>query len=137
MVLGGDARNVEQLGAYVAWLVSNHLLDDQIERVAGSAVTRVRMQDLTGGDFLATELHGELMPNHLNDVGRAFTEHYLLSGQYDEDYRQVVFDGENEWHRYEELAPRISKAFQAFRADREPGIARKVAKIIPFPRRKK
>ncbi len=137
MVLGGETRNVEQLGAYIAWLISNHLLADHVERSASRSATRVRMQDLNGGDFLATELHGELMPEHLNETGRAFTEAYLLSGQYDADYQQVTFEGENEWLRYEELAPLISKAFQVHRAPKKVGFANTVAKILPFPSRKK
>ena len=73
MVLGGESRNVEQLGAYVAWLINNRLLQDNFESAGGREITRVRMQDLTGADFLATELHGELRPEQLTETGRALS----------------------------------------------------------------
>ena len=140
MVLGGDARNVEQLGAYIAWLVNNRMFTDYVERVSEDAITGVRLQSTTGADFLATDLHGELMPSHLTETGQQFTEHYLLSGLYDAHYESVEFDGENEWIRYGDLAPLISSAFREFQhKDALPGsgVVNKVAKILQFPSRKK
>ena len=130
MVLGGESRNVEQLGAYVAWLINNHLFQEHIERTASKGITRVRMQDLTGAGFLSTELHGELRSEQLTEAGRAFTEHYLLSDLYDKDYGQVELVGENEWLRYADLAPLISRAYHRFS---KPTFVGKVAKILKFP----
>lgn len=136
MVLGGESRNVEQLGAYVAWLINNRLFQEEIERAAGAGITRVRMQDLTGADFLATELHGELLPEQLTKAGRAFTEYYLLSDLYDKDYQQVQLIGENEWLRYADLAPLISRAFRRFSEPEQTGLGGTLAKILKFPSRK-
>ena len=137
MVLGGEFRNVEQLGAYVAWLINNQLFQETIERAAVSGVTRVRMQDLTGADFLSTELHGELKPEQRTKAGRAFTEHYLLSGLYDKDYQQVQFVGENEWLRYADLAPLISRAYRSFAKPERISLSGTLAKVLKFPSRKR
>ena len=137
MVLGGESRNVEQLGAYVAWLINNRLLQDNFESAGGREITRVRMQDLTGADFLATELHGELRPEQLTDQGRAFTRHYLLSGLYDKDFLQVQFIGDNEWLRYAELAPLISRAYRSFSEPERTGLGGTLANILRFPSRKR
>ena len=137
MVLGGESRNVEQLGAYVAWLINNRLLQDSFESAGGREITRVRMQDLTGADFLATELHGELKPEQLTEQGRAFTRHYLLSGLYDKDFLQVQFIGDNEWLRYAELAPLISQAYRSFSEPERTGLGGRLAKILKFPLRKR
>ena len=137
MVLGGEFHNVEQLGAYVAWLINNQLFQETIEGAAGSGVTRVRMQDLTGADFLSTELHGELKPEQLTKAGRAFTEHYLLSGLYDKDYQQVQFVGENEWLRYADLAPLISRAYRSFAKPERISLSGTLAKVLKFPSRKR
>ena len=137
MVLGGESRNVEQLGAYVAWLINNRLLQDNFESAGGREITRVRMQDLTGADFLATELHGELRPEQLTDQGRAFTRHYLLSGLYEKDFLRVQFIGDNEWLRYAELAPLISLAYRSFSEPERTGLAGALAKILKFPLRKR
>ncbi len=133
MILGGDARNVEQLGAYVAWLINNRLFTDYIERTCEDGLTNVRLQSTTGADFLATDLHGELAPSALIDTGKTFTEKYLLSGRYDADYQSVEFHGENEWVRYQDLAPLISKAFREFESDQNPSAVKKLAKVIKFP----
>ena len=137
MVLSGESRNVEQLGAYVAWLINNRLLQDSLESAGGREITRVRMQDLTGADFLATELHGELKPEQLTEQGRAFTRHYLLSGLYDKDFLQVQFIGDNEWLRYAELAPLISQAYRSFSEPELTGLGGTLAKILRFPSRKR
>jgi hypothetical protein len=137
MVLGGESRNVEKLGAYVAWLINNRLFQDNIEQAAGSGITRVRMQDLTGADFLSTELHGELKPEQLTEPGRAFTRHYLLSGVYDKDYLQVPFMGDNEWLRYADLAPLISRAYRSFSEPERTSLGGTLAKILKFPARKR
>ena len=137
MVLGGDARNVEQLGAYVAWLINNQLFQTHVERVAERMMTRVRMQDVTGADFFSTELHGELKPEQLTQPGRAFTEHYLLTDLYDKDYQQVAFAGENEWLRYADLAPLISRAFREFNQPQRSSLGGTVAKILKFPSSKR
>ena len=137
MVLGGESRNVEQLGAYVAWLINNRLLQDNFESAGAREITRVRMQDLTGADFLATELHGELKPEQLTKQGRAFTMHYLLSGLYDKDFLQVQFIGDNEWLRYAELAPLISQAYRSFSEPELTGLGGTLAKILRFPSRKR
>lgn len=133
MILGGEARNVEQLGAYIAWLINNRMFTDYIERTCEDGITNVRLQSATGADFLATELHGELTPSALTDTGKAFTEHYLLSGRFDNDYRSVEFIGDNEWLRYADLAPLISKAFRDHESAQNPGTIKKLAKVIKFP----
>ena len=132
--LGGDERNVERLGVFVAWLVSNHLLDPVFEKTAGSAVARLRLQDLTGPEFLATVLHGELKPTHLNEVGRGFAEDYFVSGRFNADYCRSEYTGENEWLRYNEVSPSVTAAFRQYCAPkpRWKGLG---AKILRFPSR--
>ena len=139
MVLGGEARNVEQLGAYIAWLINNRMFTDYVERTSEDAMTNVRLQSATGADFLATDLHGELTASQLTETGRAFTEHYFLSGLYATHYESVEFDGENEWVRYGDLAPIISSAFREFEGKKnssaKPGVVKKLAKVLQFPSR--
>ena len=133
MVLGGETRNVEQLGAYVAWLINNRLFELNVERESERSFTRVRMQDFTGADFLSTELHGELSSELLTESGRYFTEYYLMSGMYDRDYHQVDFAGENEWVRYADLAPLISKAYLNFNKPVRSSLKSSIGKILKFP----
>ncbi|MDA0791791.1 MAG: hypothetical protein O2780_20325 [Proteobacteria bacterium] len=129
MNLNGPERNVERLGALTAWLISNHLLDAHLERDQGRKIARVRMQDMTGPEFLTTVLHGDLKATHLNDVGRDFVEAYLKSGRYLDDYARCRYQGENEWHRYDEIGPMITAAF---RQHTKPAPTM-TARILKFP----
>ena len=129
--LRGATRNVEYLGTFVAWLVINRLLDARLERSAGSAVVRVRMQELTGSAFLATVLHGELAASHINEAGRSFVERYFVTGRYRDDFAARRYHGDDEWILYDEMAPRITAAFRKHEAT----ITRRTAKIIRFPGR--
>jgi hypothetical protein len=132
IMLGGFNRNVEYLGVFVAWLASNSLLSAETERSSGSAIARVRMQDLSGQAFLTTVLHGELKSAHLSETGQKFSESYFVSGRYREDYDSCAILGENDWHDYDEVAPKISSAFREFN-NPKPKMARMVAKILKFP----
>ncbi|XOV86280.1 MAG: hypothetical protein ACFHX7_15080 [Pseudomonadota bacterium] len=134
--LGGDSRNVEYLGAFVAWLITNRLLSDQLESSAATAIARVRMQDLTGAAFLTTTLHGELGPHHLSPAGRQFAERYLTSGQYRQDFDACTYEGDNEWHRFDEISPKITAAYRAGAGSGQAS-PRRSARILSFPSRRK
>ena len=131
-MLNGPERNVEYLGIFVAWLVSNNLLAVEIEQSVGRSTARVRMQDISGSAFLTTVLHGELKPGHLSETGRKFSEFYFVSGKYRADFDACNVKGENDWIDYDEVSPRISAAFREFAAPK-PKIAKMVAKILKFP----
>ena len=130
--LGGTDRNVEYLGAFIAWLASNDMLAETLVRDAGSAVARVRMQDLTGPAFLTTVLHGDIRPEHLNDNGRRLVEQYFVTGAYRTDYESCEYKGDDEWLRYDEVAPKITSAWRRMSAA-EANPVKRLAKVIRFP----
>lgn len=141
--LGGEHRNAESLGDFIAWLIANDLLDPALEERAGREAARVKMQDLTGPAFLTTVLDGELRPEHLNAEGRKFCEYYLTPGDYDRDYQQLEFEAENDWRRYDVVSSRISEVYRNFnKLGGEPAsesrapLRKLVAKVIPFPKRR-
>jgi hypothetical protein len=138
--LGGENNNAESLGDFVAWLITNNLLDQTLQDSAGSQIARVKMQDLTGAAFLTTVLHGELKPEHISREGRKFCEHYLASGDYDRDYQGLDFHNfkykdENEWLRYDAIAPRISEVYRLLNAPKS-AVINKIANVLQFPKRK-
>lgn len=133
--LGGENRNAESLGDFVAWLITNNLLDTAFEARVGRQAARVKMQDLTGPAFLTTVLDGELRPEHLNAVGRRFCEHYLATGEYDLDYQQLEYEAENDWLRYDVVASSISEVYRTFTKPEAP-LQKLMAKVIQFPKRK-
>lgn len=132
--LGGTERNVEYLGVFVAWLVSNNLLGIELERSASSSISRLKIQDLSGPEFLTTVLDGELKPEHLNEAGRHFSEHYFVSGRYQSDYATCNIEGDNDWIHYDEVSPKITAAYQEYK-EPKPMLARITARILKFPGR--
>lgn len=131
----GESRNAESLGAFVAWLVSNNLLEPVFERTVENAVARLKMQDMTGPEFLTTVLDGELAPRHLGPEGRTFVETYFVTGGFAADYERCEYRGDSDWVLYDELSPLISAAY---RHDEEPvakrtSKPRRTAKILSFP----
>tara|TARA_R110002072_G_scaffold20841_6_gene75236 strand:+ start:5222 stop:5650 length:429 start_codon:yes stop_codon:yes gene_type:complete len=133
--LGGEDRNAESLGDFVAWLITNDMLDPVLAEQSGHEAARVKMQDLTGAAFLTTVLHGDLKPEHLNETGRNFCAHYLASDQYDRDYQQLEYEAENDWLRFDVVSAKISEVYRAF-IKPEPALKKLAAKVIQFPSRK-
>ena len=133
--LSGENRNAESLGDFVAWLITNNLLDPALEARAGRQVARIKMQDLSGPVFLTTVLDGELRAEHLNAVGRRFCEFYLASGDYDRDYQELGCEEESDWLRYDVVSSCISEVYRTFTKPETP-LKKLVAKVIQFPKRK-
>ena len=79
IALGRIGNNTQALGALVAFLVTNDLLNQQLVQDYPSAVGRIKMQDLAGAAFLTTVLGGELRSEHLSEAGRTFCEAYFGS----------------------------------------------------------
>lgn len=129
--LGGADRNVEKLGLLTAWLVSNNLTAASVEDNHGTAVTRLKMQDLSGPEFLTTALHGEIRADQLTPEGQAFLESYFVSGQFDADYASCDSEAEDDWLQYKAVAPLISAAWHHRQQPaKEAGFT---AKILRFP----
>ena len=86
----GDATaNADRLGIIIAWLVSHQLTEANFEQENALAISRLRLEDMTGAEFFTTVLHGEFNSAFLNQYGQDFVEDYFLGGTYDHDYNQV------------------------------------------------
>ena len=143
--LNGEENNIDRLGTFVAWLVANDLLASDLERRAGSSVARLRMQDLNGADFLATVMHGEFKVEHLAEKARKFVEDYFVSGTYELDFNSCEYNArenkdENVWLLYDEVAPKVSKAYHQFNnppSKNQNMVKTTLGKILQFPSRKR
>ena len=138
MRFGGDDDSTERLGIFVAWLVNHRQLCDAIEQSASRSVARVRLQDLTGTEFLSTVLHGDLRQAHLTERGNAFTRVYFASGRFNDDLDELVGERHRKmdpWTRYDHIAPVITKAYEAWKLSLHPSPLTRLAKILPFRRK--
>ena len=138
MRFGRDDDSIERLGIFVAWLVNHRLLCDDLERSASRSAARVRLQDMTGTEFLSTVLHGDLREAHLTQRGNAFTREYFVTGRFNEELDEVLGERHRKmdpWSRYDHVAPVIMKAYEAWRLSLRPSPLARLAKILPFRRK--
>ena len=127
----GDATaNADRLGIIIAWLVSHQLTEANFEKKNAPAISRLRLEDMTGAEFFATVLDGEFGSAFLNQHGQDFVEHYFLSGSYDHDYNQVRIYTADERLLCNQVSQKISKAYRKYL---EPSsIRQKLAEVLRF-----
>ena len=127
----GDATaNADRLGIIIAWLVSHQLTEANFEKKNAPAVSRLRLEDITGAEFFATVLHGEFGSAFLNQHGQDFVEDYFLGGTYDHDYNQVKEQIADERVLCNHVSMKISEAYRQF--VEPPSIGKKIAKVLRF-----
>ena len=127
---GDGIANADRLGIIIAWLVSHNFTEANFEKKNAQAISRLRLEDITGADFFATVLHGEFGSAFLNQHGQDFVEDYFLGGTYDNDYNQVTVYTTDERVLSNHLSLKISEAYRKF-VD-SPSISKKLAKVLRF-----
>ena len=127
----GDATaNADRLGIIIAWLVSHQLTEANFEQENALAISRLRLEDITGAEFFTTVLHGDFGSAFLNQRGQDFVEHYFLSGSYDHDYNQVKIYTADERLLCNQVSQKISKAYRKYLEP--PSIRQKLAEVLKF-----
>ena len=134
IALGRIGNNTQALGALVAFLVTNDLLNQQLVQDYPSAVGRIKMQDLAGAAFLTTVLGGELRSEHLSEAGRTFCEAYFGSETEQEIHALAAENEEEDWRFYDAVSPVLTTLFRG-KASPPSSFKKRVAKILKFPSR--
>ena len=134
IALGRIGNNTQALGALIAFLVTNDLLNQQLVQDYPSAVGRIKMQDLAGAAFLTTVLGGELRSEHLSEAGQTFCEAYFGSETEQQIHAQAAEDEEADWRFYDAVSPVLTTLFRG-KASPPSSFKKRVAKILKFPSR--
>ena len=134
IALGRFGNNTQALGALVAFLVTNDLLNQQLVQDYPSAVGRIKMQDLAGAAFLTTVLGGELRSEHLSEAGRTFCEAYFGSETEQQIHALAAENEEEDWRFYDAVSPVLTTLFRG-KASPPSSFKKRVAKILKFPSR--
>ena len=134
IALGRIGNNTQALGALIAFLVTNDLLNQRLVQDYPSAVGRIKMQDLAGAAFLTTVLGGELRSEHLSEAGRTFCEAYFGSEAEQQIHAQAAEDEEADWRFYDAVSPVLTTLFRG-KASPPSSFKKRVAKILKFPSR--
>ena len=134
IALGRIGNNTQALGALIAFLVTNDLLNQQLVQDYSSAVGRIKMQDLAGAAFLTTVLGGELRSEHLSEAGQTFCEAYFGSEAEQQIHAQAAEDEEEDWRFYDAVSPVLTTLFRG-KASPPSSFKKRVAKVLKFPSR--
>ncbi len=127
---GDAAANADRLGIIIAWLVLHQLTEANFEQENALAISRLRLEDITGAEFFTTVLQGEFNSAFLNQRGQDFVEDYFLGGTYDHDYNQVKAYTADERLLCNHVSLKISEAYRQF--VEPPSIGKKLAKVFRF-----
>ena len=127
---GDVTSNADRLGMLIACLVNHQLTDANFEKENAKAISRLRLEDMTGPEFFTTVLHGEFGSDFLNQLGQDFVEEYFLGGIYDYDYNQVKSGVADPRLLRNHVSLRISTAYSKY--VEPPSLAKKLAKALRF-----
>ena len=127
---GDVTSNADRLGTLIAWFVNHQLTDANFEKENAKAISRLRLEDMTGPEFFTTVLHGEFGSDFLNQLGQDFVEEYFLGGIYDYDYNQVKSGVADPRLLRNHVSLRISTAYSKY--VEPPSLAKKLAKALRF-----
>jgi hypothetical protein len=107
------------LGVYFSWCVNLQLIHPDFAAAHESEVLRVRMRELTPGEFFVRAAGGSISADQLNERGRLFTQMFYPG--YLEAYREALalereslFEAEDGWNTYDAVAPTLTKCYYAF-----------------------
>jgi len=117
------ARSIERAavlpGIYFAWCANLNLIDRGFAVEHERELLRLRMRDLTPGEFFVKSTGGSLAIEYLSERGRLFTEdHYA---DYPAEFAaalgvspDAVYDVKDNWDSYDAVAKRLTAAYYAF-----------------------
>ncbi len=119
MTLAGSiGRAAVPPGFFLAWCANLQLLSDSFDRSARLALVRLRIRDITPGEFLVTACHGRFDGGLLNERGQKFVSNYYAL-QYLADFAATfakagpddpaLYDVPDDWAHYDQLAPVLTK----------------------------
>lgn len=119
------------IGMYLAWIINNHLLSEDLEEDCAEEAQAVCNRTMTGRDFLIDVCDEKFLDDDLSEEGLNFTNSYYNdfddnSRHYFEDYEDVLvkdlpssYHVENTWENYDLLEPFITKAYQNWKKKQE------------------
>jgi len=118
-------------GVFLAWCANLDLLDRAFANAHAREIVRVRMRDMTPGEFFVKTAGHRLGLEHLGESGRRFAvDHYP---DYPAEFanavgvaREAIYGAKDGWDTYDRVAKPLTAAYYAFaRAGHKPHAERK------------
>ncbi|MEO5600725.1 MAG: hypothetical protein ABIR06_07350 [Cyclobacteriaceae bacterium] len=116
-----DVLPIEQayvhIGMYLGWVIENDLYSEYFKEEASCQIFRFRRKEISC-TILSEIWNGYLDLKFLNTAGNSFTYHYYGSGQYRNDYEEVlgknlpsIYHVNDSWQNYDKIKTRINIRF--------------------------
>ena len=107
------------LGVFFSWCANLQLIHPDFSALHETEVLRLRMRELTPGEFFIRATGGRISTDQLNERGRLFAEAFYPD--YPRAYAESLalsaehlFDAEDSWDTYDRVAPWLTQRYYAF-----------------------
>ena len=112
------------IGMYMGWVINQELYSEFFEDEASTEIIRFTRRELPC-TILSEIWDGYLGNDLFNEEGNEFTRSYYQSGQYLEDYQEVlakdlpsVYHVSDTWENFDRLSVRLNERLTEWRANR-------------------
>ena len=113
------------IGMYLAWIILNNLENPKLHEGAKNEIELLKKREITGREFLISNLDEKFLDSDLNEEGLAFTKSYYLNGddygEFIDNYISIFADDiknkdsiygvEDTWENYDNIEPLIAKKY--------------------------
>lgn len=126
-----DSAAATHIGMFLAWALLRGFASVELAEDSADALAALQRRELTGAQFLLTELDEKLIDEDLSEEGAAFALAYYTGKDHDsryiDDYFSVfsveestLYSVPDTWAHYDQLAPSIDARYARWVADGRP-----------------
>lgn len=117
-----DSAAATHIGMFLAWALLHGMAGEELADDSAEALAALQRRELSGAQFLITELDEKLIDEDLNAEGAAFALAYYVGDDHDSRYIDDYFAAfsvdeaslyrvPDTWEHYERLAPAIDARY--------------------------
>ena len=78
------------IGMFIGWIVKRGLEGDFLKEMALDGIRKLKLGEITGGDFIYSYCDGKLTNEDLNDNANKFAQEYYEDDVYMSDYAEAL-----------------------------------------------
>lgn len=107
------------MGMFMGWFLDKGFEADYLKENFSKNIEKFLNREFTGAKFLELSSDSKLLSKHLNDEANKFSEFYYASGNYLDDYvnlldksNKTIFHEPDSWEKYEKIKKVIDEKFE-------------------------
>ena len=113
------------IGMFLAWAINNDLIGEFHTTESIESISKVKLRQITGTEFLQQECDERLWEEDLNQEGNEFAKFYYESNIYYSDYESILSNGlstlyhvKDSWENYDKLSIKLNEQFNIWQASK-------------------